>query len=242
MLLLKNNKLPTHLVVGVRKGATSWIWKQLSDHPEVYVHPKKEIYYFNKNFSKGSDWYRKQFQTNKKNVFDTTPDYFYSDCAEKIYKTIPNSKILVCLRNPMDRAYSHWKFGQYVGNCKESFEDSWDSDWNQIRTRGLYDKHLISFFNFFNLSVVFYDDLIKDPHLFIANVYELMNISNHNSKFTNAKWLPGEVSNSNKEKEYEIISGLKPTRSQYKTMTDYYYKSIENTEKILDIKLNWLNS
>lgn len=241
-MILSRYKLPTHLLLGVRKGATSWIWKQFTDHPEVYAHPKKEISYFNKHISKGLNWYRKQFDTDKEIILDATPDYFYFTHAREIKKTIRNANVLVCLRNPIERAYSHWKFGKYIGTCKQSFKDSWDSDWHGVRTRGLYDKHLSAFLEFFDIKVVLYDNLIKDPNSFIGDVYDLFGVTKHQSEFFGKKWMPGEVSKKNKEKEYETISRMKMSEQDHQMVKDYYVLSIQNTSEILSEKLTWLNS
>ncbi len=240
MLFSKNKgSLPTHLLLGVRKGASSWIWKQFSDHPDVYVHPKKEPAFFNINYHRGLGWYKEQFRTKKKVVIDTTPDYFNQDLASKIKKDLPNAKLFVCLRNPIERAYSHWKFGYYLVNtCNRSFMQSWNEDWKKIRTRGLYDQHLKAFQN---SKVLLYDDLLLDPLSFINEIYDFVGVKRHDSKFFQKKWMPGGISTNEKEKEYEKISKQRMNENEYHILKNYYSQSIKNTEEILGRKLTWLD-
>lgn len=236
----KKIKKPTHLLLGVRKGASSWIWKQFCDHPEVYVHPKKELYFFNKNYNRGLKWYFDLFNTECDKIVETTPDYFDKELALIIKKDLPSAKLFVCLRNPIERAYSHWKFGFYlVGTCKKNFIQSWNENWNKIRTRGLYDKHLVAFGN---VKVFLYDDLIEDSLLFINKIYDFVGVKRHVSKFYQEKWMPGGISENGKEKEYEKISKQKMSKVDYEIVKDYYFQSIKNTEEILNRELKWLNS
>lgn len=240
--MLNVNLLPTHLLIGVRKSATSWIWKQFTDHPEVYAHPEKELYFFNNKYNFGLNWYSNQFQTNKKKILEATPDYFNFDCASKIKNSIPNIKLMVCLRNPIDRAFSHWKFGCYVGNCNMDFLKAWKSNWNDIRNRGLYHIHLQSFKNLnLNLNVYFYDDLLNDSKLFIDKIYDDMCVSRHCSIYFKNKWMPGGVSENFKDEYYKSISEQPMSEIEKRILHDFYFSSIKETEKILGKDLNWLN-
>ena len=223
--------------MGVRKSATSWIWKQFTDHPDVYTLPEKEVYFFNKNYKKGLNWYRSKFTTNQGVVLDTTPDYFFKGACDRIKNDLPDAKLLVCLRNPIDRAYSHWKFGCFVGNCSEEFIDAWNKDWNRVRTRGLYDNHLGCYLQHYRLGDSFlallYDDLQADPLMFVNKIQDYLEVPRRLSGFFDKKWMPGEVSETNTEKDYEAISKRRMSRSDCITLKAYYNNSIINTENIL---------
>jgi hypothetical protein len=244
MLFHNKKNIPTHLLIGVRKSATTWIWKQFTDHPEVCTNPRKEIYFFNKFYDYGIEWYANQFKSNKKIILDATPDYFFNTLAYKIKKTIPESKLFVCLRNPIQRAYSHWKFGRFIKNCKKEFKESWDDDWNFIKTRGMYDVHLESFLKYYelesNFKVFFYDDLLENPYLFIKDIFKFVGVNEHKSFFFKKKWMPGGVSENNREKIYESIDNKKI--ENFKFIKEYYFDSIKNLEKILGKKTKWLDS
>lgn len=111
--------LPNFLIIGAQKAGTSWLAYQLEKHPEIYL-PKKEIHYFDKgfNYQKGLSWYEKQFDevTEQKAIGEKTPEYLWangegwedhqSDVHQKIFQTLPEAKLIVTLRNPVDRAIS----------------------------------------------------------------------------------------------------------------------------------------
>ena len=119
--------LPTFLGIGVPRSGTTWLHKMLQTHPEVYV-PKyrKEVHFFDENYEKGVDWYKKFFpsdvQAHKyQAIGEITPFYLYYDvCIERILKMPSITKLIVILRNPMDRAYSqyicHIRDGVYFGS------------------------------------------------------------------------------------------------------------------------------
>lgn len=99
----------------------------LLKHPEVYV-PKyrKELRFFDENYYRGFDWYLKFFpkvsEAKKyKAIGEITPFYFYSEtCLNRILKMPSIQKLILLLRNPVDRAYSHYgcllRDGQYTGS------------------------------------------------------------------------------------------------------------------------------
>ena len=121
--------LPTFLGIGAPRSGTTWLHELLQTHPEVYV-PKyrKEIHFFNRNYERGIDWYKKFFpsdaQARKYRVIgEITPFYLYHDeCLERILKMPSITKLIVNLRNPVDRTYSHYGILVRDGNYFGSFE------------------------------------------------------------------------------------------------------------------------
>ncbi|MEQ6167665.1 sulfotransferase domain-containing protein [Ekhidna sp. MALMAid0563] len=103
-------------IVGAQKAGTSALFNYLLNHPEITGSTTKEVKYFSsdKLYSKGEKWYRRQFRYNPlKNApsiaVDATPLYLYLPIVpERIEDYNSACKIIVMLRNPIDRAYSHW--------------------------------------------------------------------------------------------------------------------------------------
>ncbi len=108
-----NNKWkPNFLGIGAAKAGTTSLANNLSCHPEINFprNSQKELHFFDELFQKQSkEWYFKQFDQNKA-VGEFTPSYLYvPECRDRIYKTLgQNLKFIVALRNPVDRAYSHY--------------------------------------------------------------------------------------------------------------------------------------
>lgn len=250
--------LPTHIYLGARKAASTWIWTQFIEHPEICVSQKKEIYYFNVHHNKSLNWYANQFTCkDKKCVVDMTPDYFNETCLKRIYKKLPNAKFFVCLRNPIQRSFSQWKFARFIKNCNsENFFLTWSQDWNSIRTQGLYDKHLNDFYSYFNNSnilILFYDDIKTNPVLFLEKIYNFLNVKNIFSDVVDNVVMPGweKIWNETFNKKVDInerydlykLYNEKYTikKDHYKHMCDYYYQSINSLSKMVNRDLSsWL--
>ena len=147
--------LPTFLGIGVPRSGTTWLHEILQSHPDVYV-PKyrKEIHFFDENYDRGIDWYKKFFpsdmQSSKyKAIGEITPFYlYYDDCLKRILKIPSITKLIVILRNPIDRTYSHYgcyvRDGKYVG----SFEDCMVHH-PEIVQQSFYSEHLKKYFDHF---------------------------------------------------------------------------------------------
>ena len=105
------DKFPDFLGIGAQKSGTTWLYANLKKHPEIYLPRKKEIHYFDWYFYKGINWYYNHFNHKRKTqkTGEITPGY--SILNEKKIKYIkslkPDLKIILLLRNPIDRAWSH---------------------------------------------------------------------------------------------------------------------------------------
>ena len=110
--------LPDFIIIGAQKSGTSSLYYYLSQHPNVKPALKKEVHYFDLNFEKNVLFYRMQFPLifNRLNIFgkkyvtgEASPYYiFHPHVARRISKIIPSVKIIVLLRNPIDRSFSHY--------------------------------------------------------------------------------------------------------------------------------------
>jgi len=142
--------LPDYLVVGECKCGTSSIYNYLTKHPQIletygngiddYL-GTKELRFFDRYYDKGLDWYKSKFP-------DTTSDQITGECASiyfgrmismyRIKKDLPHAKIIVLLRNPIDRLYSHFHHMQkWIPNWKNKY-DSFDSFLNSAREEDNY--------------------------------------------------------------------------------------------------------
>ena len=105
-------KLPNFLVCGTMKGGTTSLYYYLKAHPEIYLPPTQEVHFFDLHFHKGIEFYKKHFSRAKekhKAIGEVTPAYMYLDeIPERIHETLPDTKLIFLLRNPVTRAYSHY--------------------------------------------------------------------------------------------------------------------------------------
>jgi hypothetical protein len=198
--------LPNFLLVGAAKSGTTSLYYYLKQHPEVYLSEIKECKFFsrmtgnykgpgdeedlNKQIIKTLDDYKLLFTNvnHEKAIGDISPDYlyYYGESVKNI-KTIlgDNVKIIVILRNPVERAYS-----KYLHNVRECFETlsfeealneenarkrkNWGWGWYHTST-GFYYKQVKAYLDNFNqVKVYLYEDLKNDSPKLMKNIYEFL--------------------------------------------------------------------
>jgi hypothetical protein len=120
---------PDYLIIGTQKGGTTSLYRYLSKHPKVRKTLRKEIHFFTLHYSKGLDWYLMNFPIRiKRDSFITgeaSPYYlFHPHVPRRVAETLPGVKIVVLLRNPIDRAYSQYHHAVRRGHETLSFEDA----------------------------------------------------------------------------------------------------------------------
>ena len=119
-------KLPDFIIIGTQKGGTTSLFAYLLQHPNVMMPWLKEPHFFNTHFDKGLKWYRRFFPLKNSHKIggEVTPCYMYHpQVPERMAAVLPNVKLIVMLRNPIDRAYSGYIMGRDYGwDSAETFE------------------------------------------------------------------------------------------------------------------------
>ncbi len=104
-------RLPTYIIAGAMRCGTTALNSYLRAHPDIAVSSSKEVHFFDSKFDLGLDWYREQFPGSDGAVAvgEATPNYmFRPNALERLRTTLPDVKLVLVLRNPADRAYSHY--------------------------------------------------------------------------------------------------------------------------------------
>ena len=215
---MMNNKLPNFLIVGAAKCGTSSLHNYLNQHPDVFMptftpaglkvkEPRfliKEA--LQKRLSKGI-WNYEDYKllfdsvTSQKAVGESTVLYLYyhKEAIKNIKKYLGEDiKIIIMLRNPIDRAYSAYSFAsrttqenqtfkEALINTRERFEkDETLSPMVLYKELGLYYKMVKDYMqNFKDVHIVLYDDFILQTDLEVTRIFDFLNISNTNDIKTN---------------------------------------------------------
>jgi hypothetical protein len=122
--------LHNFVIIGAMKGGTTSMFQYLAQHPHVHPPFRKEIKFFDIHYAKGLGWYRAHFPSwikmrNGAVTGEATPYYlFHPLAAERMAKVLPKAKLIIMLRNPVDRTYSHFSHIKRVGREPLSFEDA----------------------------------------------------------------------------------------------------------------------
>ncbi len=231
---MDNNKLPNFLIVGAAKCGTSSLHNYLNQHPDIFMPtftPEglkvKEPRFLikdkvQKRLPKGI-WnyqdYKSLFDdvTHQKAIGESTVLYlyYYREAIKNIKKYLgDNVKIIIMLRNPIDRAYSAYLFASRTSQENQNFKDALVN--SRIRFNkddtispmilykelGLYFDMVKSYMrSFSNVHVVIYDDFIKQTNIEVQRVFDFLNVNNYQintNKIINAggkKWDSGIMKN-----------------------------------------------
>lgn len=195
---------PDFLIIGTQKGGTTSLYEYLIQHPRVCAARRKEIHYFDRFEGLGWNWYRSQFPLAAARpgvvTGEATPYYlFHPDIPRRVAAALPEVKLISVLRNPADRAYSHYQHSLRHDVGLTSFADAlamerqllaehggeegfYDrDDWHRhsYATRGYYAEQLERWFHEFPRDrhlVLTSEDLKTDPAMQIARVVTFLGL------------------------------------------------------------------
>ncbi len=169
--------LPDFLMIGAQKGGTGFLFRLLSRHPHVEPAAFKEVSFFSNYFDRGVDWYRSYFPppTHKDGrkvlSWEGSPNYLlYPHAARRAAEIVGHAKLIVLLRNPVDRAYSHYNHQVRMGHEPlSSFEEALEAEEGRLRgarERMLENEHYnsVNFPRFSYVSRGLYADQLAEWH------------------------------------------------------------------------------
>lgn len=175
---------PDFILAGVGKAATTWVYECLADHPGVHLPDTDSLNFFDLAYHRGMGWYTEALAGGQPRavVGEATPGYLIDPhAARRIATHCPDATLLFCLRNPIDRAFSHWWHGKSDGYWTYDFDEIFDNypPYQMWVTPGYYDYHLSRFDEYFDEDqrhVLFFDDLVADDAAFISKVFSIVGV------------------------------------------------------------------
>jgi len=164
-------RLPDFIGVGPPRTATTWLYEVMQGHAGFSAF-RKETDFFTRFYGRGFDWYLQYFAACSPQLpmGEMSPLYFASDDArERIRGTIPRCKIICTFRDPVERAWSHWRLIVRNMWTKLDFEQAAAShrDIREAGRYGHYTAEWIASFGRENILLMFYEDLERDPQGFV---------------------------------------------------------------------------
>lgn len=241
------------IVAGVQKGGTSALDYYLRQHGEINMGKKKELHFFDtEKFFSGPEvnyelLHKKlQRRPNTKITGESTPSYIYwNNAIERIKSYNPEIKLIVILRNPIDRAFSHWNMEISRERETKDFLKCLELEKkrlvralpNQTKIfsyfdRGFYSWQILRLKRFFsdeNLHFIKYDDFKVNQEEQVKSVFEFLGLNLPE----NFKLIEKQV--------HAISHRRKITEDERKTLIEYYRNDIEYTAKLLNWDCtNWL--
>jgi hypothetical protein len=252
--------LPDFIIIGAQKCGTTFLYQLLVQHPHVKPAFAKEVHYFDLNFGRGDNWYRSFFPLQIRNSHtyitgEASPYYlFHPHAPKRASAVVPDAKLIVLLRNPVDRAYSHYQHQveRVKGGARETltFEEAieaeervlpgevskmlqdeyYESSSHRTRSylsRGIYIDQLLVWSSFFQRKQMFIlksEDLFYDTTKPLQGLLDFLDI---------AHWAPEKYAIPNK-REYTGVSPL--TRQR---LDEYYKPHNQRLYEYLGVNLGW---
>lgn len=173
------------LIIGAEKCGTTWLADMLRQHPAIFIPPEKELFYFNERFFESPElhnfnhdqplaWYLGNFTEAAPGQLkgEASPAYLWDDRAPgRIHAFNPRARLIACLRDPVARAYSQYRYFIQRGTFgRISFEQALELR-PDLRSRGLYDQQLARYDTLFpgeQLLILFFEDLVADSGLYLT--------------------------------------------------------------------------
>ncbi|MDA9808158.1 sulfotransferase domain-containing protein [Flavobacteriales bacterium] len=195
--------LPNFMCLGAAKSGTTTLYDILRQHPDIYIPSFKEPHFFDipENYKNGIKWYEKTYfkNVNQKIVADFTPSYFFDEEAPKrIFESLGGElKFVVILRNPLDRAYSHYLHSKRDLYEKQDFGEALKLESSRLQQyqnqadylsylrhsyihQGLYSKMLKRYLQYFSLDnflfINFEDEFLQEKDLTIQKILHFLEI------------------------------------------------------------------
>ncbi len=259
---------PNYLVIGTKRGGTTSMARWLLDHPDVMsLFPARETrkgtYYFDVNYSRGEQWYRSHFPTKqsierraakvgrRQIVGEATPYYLYHPhAAARARALAPNANVIVLLRDPVQRAHSHWMERSRNGVETLSFADAIDAEADRCDgeeermlddpshvsfghqhfsyvDQGRYARGLTRWYEAFPSNQILTlrsEDMYADPGAIYQRVLDFLDLPEHE---------PASFKAWNNKPKAEFDAGLEAE------LRDRLRPDVEELERLLGRPMNW---
>jgi hypothetical protein len=246
-------KMPHFIIIGTQKGGTSSLFFYLNQHPSIKMSTPKEVHYYDINYKKGLNWYKSHFPFiwDKRITGEASPYYiFHPFVPERLKKENPEAKIILLLRDPAERAFSHYKMNKKNGTETLSFSQALEQETERLegdlkkfennefynakshrlysyKTRGLYDYQLQNWLKYFPLNqimIIKSEDFFSNTEKVVKEVLRFLGLQEtaEINYINKNKGVPGEF-------DEEIRTKLK----------NFYAPHIEMLSELAGKKISW---
>ena len=207
--------LPDYIIIGTQRGGTTSLYFYLTEYAGTFSALHKEVHFFDDHFAQGPAWYRAQFPTSVQKYLyervckkrfvtgESSPYYlFHPHIPKRTFQALPNVKLIVLLRNPVDRAYSHHWLATNEGHETLLFEEAVKCEVERLAgeqekilaneyyesythrhyaylSRGIYANQLQNWMRYFpkeQFLILKSEDLYSDPVTIVKQTLEFLEV------------------------------------------------------------------
>ena len=181
------------IVVGAEKSGTTWLADMLRQHPDVFIPPEKEIFYFNRRFfespelenfnhTKPASWYLAFFDDARPEQAkgEVCPAYLWDEAApEAIQAFNPQIKIAAVLRDPVERAYSQYRYYVQRGVLGDvSFRTAIEQR-PDLLSRSAYADQVARYLSRFprdRVQIMLFDQIMRNNRAFLRSIESFLGV------------------------------------------------------------------
>ena len=167
-------------MIGCQRCGTTWTDAALREHAEVFLPTKKQSYFFVRNYENGIDWFMARFdgvESHHKAVGEIATGYCLPHAVPLLAEHFPDVKLMMVMRNPIDRAYSNFQSRQAESNWS-SFEEAIESD-PDLLERGQYIDQIEALLEHYNKEqtlFLLYDDLHGNDKAYLMSILDFLGV------------------------------------------------------------------
>jgi hypothetical protein len=206
--------LPNVIVIGAQKCGTTSLHRYLELHPEVSMSRPKELNYFIAgvpwgNWGKGIDWYAGHFDSSTPVRGESSPNYSAPSVAEgtadRMHALIPGAKLIYLVRDPIERAISHYLNGRTAGDEQRSIEEALGDMGSHYVEGSLYYAGLKPYLERFPLSAILileHNDLLRRRHETLRTIFKFLAVD---ASFSSPKFDREWQVSRGKDQKYSLL-------------------------------------
>ena len=231
--------LPNFIGIGAPKSGTTWLFKCLQEHPEVYIPSAKELNFLNYLTIDGR-WgeYEQYFADvtpgQYKAIGEISTRYLDSPRApQRVKEYIPEARLFVSLRNPIDQVYSYYwhlssqNFHQWDSSkIPQSFEQALEEYKEKLLPPASYYEHIknwLSYFDNSQLHIILFDDISSDPHNVFRELCKFLQID--------SSFVPPSIQTRNASVRAGVSPKNAASKQTHKVVYDFLNKQVYHKMK-----------
>lgn len=212
-------KLPNLVIVGAAKCGTTALWYNLDKHPDVSMALKSKAsvemnFWAGTKYKKGIEWYKERFEDTKIRGEKTVEYIMRGRSFKLMQRFIPDTKLILCVRNPVDRAYSNHQMHKKAGRSNSfTFENSVRRYSTTGKYMNLIEKNILPHFDKEQLYVCVTERMKDNPNEEMKKVFSFLNVDDldYPKKIIDGVLLKNrsrleDVAKNKKEKYYRVWS------------------------------------